>query len=434
MQKRLKPTELVKWDKKDEPLLKRYLKEFLDILEIKADGRVETSKGFSLMVFEKILVQNLELFGIDALDVRKGLVYKTIFRLKKYKKQDIHVFRRSLASEVRKYLDRPIEKYTILLPLHASSNNPPPIKQIEILGVQLLFSNWKYVRDNFEVPKFLQEADMFLRRQNGHIDIESRFIPILAQIEARNGRDGFDKASPAFDLMRAVFDLYHHYGTYNEQWGGYPRPLSKVLPPPVYCVFKNTGEFDMFLYSTPKLEEFQQNAINVQEIKYLRKLARNFKTIPKETETLALIVEALQKYAQAHETNEWRLAFLLLWQILELIALQTSEQFTMKNVISRIGILLRHDPKAADLLSALYNTRNEFVHQGNFPDEQGLQEVSLVKSIAERAINQIFSRAKKLPTKASLQRFYDNVGTNDAELSDRQRVIGIILRERKPKK
>jgi rRNA-processing protein FCF1 len=26
------------------------------------------------------------------------------------------------------------------------------------------------------------------------------------------------------------------------------------------------------------------------------------------------------------------------------------------------------------------------------------------------------------------------VGTNDAELSDRQRVIGIILRERKPKK
>ena len=431
---KLKPTQLVKWDKKDEPLIKRYLKEILDILEVKEDGRVETTKGFSLMLFRKILVQNIELFGIEALDVRQGLVYKTVFRLKKLKKQDIHGFRRSLAAEVKHYLDRPIEKYTILLPFHASSNNPPPIKQIEILGIRLLFSNWKYVRDKLEFQRFLQDADLFLRRQNGRIDIESHFIPVLVEVEARNGREGFDKASPAFDLMRAIFDLYHHYGAYNEQWGGYPRPLSKVLPPPVYCVFKDSGEFDLFLYSTPKLEEFQNNSIDAQEIKYLRKLARNFRVVPKETETLSLIVEALQKYAQAHETNEWRLAFLLLWQILELITLQSSEQFTMRNVISRIGILLRHDPKAADLLSALYDTRNEFVHQGNFPDEQGLQEVSLVKSIAERAINQVFSRAKKLPTKASLQRFYDNAGTNDSELSDRQRVIGVILRERRLKK
>ena len=431
---KLKPTQLVKWDKKDEPLIKPYLKELLDILEIKEDGRVETTKGFSLMLFRKILVQNLEFFGIDALDVKQGLVYKTVFRLKKLKKQDIHGFRRSLAVEVKHYLDRPIEKYTILLPFHASSNNPPPIKKIDILGVELLFSNWGYVRMNFEFPRFLQEADIYLSRQNGRIDIESRFVPVLVRVEARNAREGFDKVSPAFDLMRAIFALYHHYGRYNEQWGGYPRPLAKVLPPPVYCVFKNTGEFEMFLYSTPKLEEFQHNAISNQEIKYLRKLARNFKTTPEQTDTLLLIVEALQKYAQAHETNEWRLAFLLLWQILELITLQTSEQFTMKNVIGRIGVLLRHDPKAADLLAALYDTRNEFVHQGNFPDEQGLQEVSLIKSIAERAINQVFSRAKKLPTKASLQRFYDHAGTNDAELSDRQRVIGVILQERKPKK
>lgn len=434
MAKKLKPTELVKWDKKDEPLLKRYLKEFLDILEITADGRVKTSKGFQVMVFEKILVQNLVLFGIDALDVKKRLVYKTVFRLKKYKKQDIHVFRRSLASDVRKYLERPIQKYTILLPLHASSNNPPPIKQIEILGIRLLFSNWKYVREKLEFQRFLQDADLFLRRQNGRIDIESRFIPVLVEVEARNGREGFDKASPAFDLMRAIFDLHHHYGTYNEQWGGYPRPLSKILPPPVYCVFQDSGEFDFFLYSTSKLEEFQNNSISAQEIKYLRKLARNFRAVPKETETLSLIVEALQKYAQAHETDDWRLAFLLLWQILELITLQTSEQFTMKNVINRIGILLRHDPKATDLLLALYETRNDFVHLGNFPEEQGLQEVSLVKSIAERAINQVFSRAKKLPTKANLQRFYDHAGSNDTELSDRQKVISVILRERKPKK
>lgn len=430
----LKPTELVKWEKKDEPLLKRYLKEFLSILEIKDDGHVQTTKGFALMLYRKILVQNIELRGVDAIDIKDGLVFKTVFRLKKLRQQDIHGFRRSLAAEVRRYLDRPSIKYTVLLPFHAASVTPPPIKHIQILGIQLLFSDWSHVRKNFEYTRFLQDADMFLRRQNGRIEIDSRFVPVLVEIEAKNAREAFDKVEPAFGLMRATFALYHHYGTYHEQWGGYPRPIAKVLPPPVYGVFKRSGEFELLLYHTTKLEEYQHNAFSLQEIKYLRKLARTFRTNPKQTETRSLIVDALQKYVQAHETNEWRLAFLLLWQILELLALQTSEQFTMKNVMTRIGILLRQDTKATDLLSALYDTRNQFVHQGNFPEEQGLREVSLIKSIAERSINQIFAKAEKLPTKASLQRYYDHAGTNDIDLSDRQKVIREILRERKPRK
>jgi hypothetical protein len=341
-----------------------------------------------------------------------------------------------LASEVRRYANQRNRQYIIMFPFHAYSYNPPPIKQIQILGIRFQFSNWGYVKRNFEFPRFLQDADLFLRRENGHINIESRFVPILVQAESRNAREAFDKISPAFDLMLAIFALYHHYGTYNEQWGGYPRPLAKVLPPPVYGVFKKTGEFELLLYDTPKIEEYDQIAVSAQEVKYLRDLARRFKKYPKETDTYFLILESLYKYAQAHETNEWRLAFLLLWQILELITLQTSEQLSMKNVISRVGILLNKDKNVLDLLPALYATRNELVHLGNFPDEQGLNEVSLMKSIAERTINQLFSKVKKLPTKASLQRYYDHAhpGTADSELTDRQRVIGVILRERKPKK
>lgn len=436
MPSKFKPTALVKWEKKKEPLIARYVKEFLNVLEVDGQGKVSTTKGFSIKMFRKILSQNIQLIGIEELDVREGLIQKTLFRIKKNKKQDIHGFRRSLASEVKRYVDRRIEQYTILFPFHASSHNPPPIKQIQILGVKFRFSNWGHVKRNFECSKFLQEADLYLRRQNGRIDIESRFVPVLVQTEGRNAREGFDKASPAFDLVRAIFALYHHYGRYNEQWGGYPRPLAKVLPPPVYCVFKNTGEFELFLYNTPKLEEYSQNTISAEEIKYLRKLARGFKTLPRESETLFLVIESLYKYAQAHETNDWRLAFLLLWQILELITLQTSEQLSMKNVINRVAILLRTDPYAIDLLSALYTTRNELVHSGNFPDEQGLNEVSLMKSIAERVINQLFAKAKKIPARASLQRYYDHAhaGTSDTELLDRQKVIGVILRERKPKK
>jgi hypothetical protein len=432
MEVNFKPTELVKWDKKREQLLRRYIKEFLNILEINDHGDVSTSKGFLMMMYRKIIVQNIQLTGITELDVREGLVYKTLFHIKKNKKQDIHGFRRSLASEVKRYIERPIQDLVVLLPLHASPINIPVIRQIKILGVKLQFSDWAYVRRNFDFSGFLQAADLYLRRQNGRIDLEMRFSPVLAYVKARNAREGFDRVSPSFDLMRAILNLFSHYGRYNLQWGGYPRPIAKVLPPPVYCVFKKTGEFDLFLYNTPKLEEYDLNAIDIQDIKNLRKFARNFITSPKETESLYLVIEALQKYGQAHETSEWRLAFLLLWQVMELITLQSSEQLIMRNVISRVAILLNKDTKVADLLSALYETRNELVHQGYFPDERGLEEVGLIKSIAERTISQLFSKVKLLPTKISLQRYYDNAGANNAELSDRQRVIGAILRERKP--
>jgi hypothetical protein len=434
MSPKFKPNTLVMWDIKQEPLIARYVKEFLDILDINERGVVSTKKIFSIMVFSKILTQNIQLVGIVELDIRNSLIEKTLFRVKKHKRQDIHSFRRSLAVEVKHYIDQPIEKYTILLPFHSSPQNQISIKQIQILGVKLKFSNWGYVKRNFEFSKFLLAAKIHLQRQNGQIDLESLFIPVLVQTEARTPREGFDKASQAFDLLRAILDLYFHYSSYSMQWGGYPKHLAKVLPPPVYCVFKTTGEFELFLFNVPKLEEYSLNSIDTQGIQYLRNLARSFKTSPKEEQTLYLVVESLQKYAQAHETNEWRLAFLIFWQILELLTLQSSDQLNMKNVISRIGILLRQDTKATDLLSALYDTRNELVHKGYFPAEKGLDEVSLVKSITERVINQVFSKAKILSTKASLQRYYDHAGTNDTDLSNRQRVIGVILRERKPKK
>jgi hypothetical protein len=431
MSVKFRPTDLVKWDKKNEPTITFYLKELLDILEIKEDGRVETTKGFSLMIFRKILVQNLILFGIDAIDVREGLVFKTVFRLKKFKKQDIYGFRRSLASEVKHYLDQQKQSFVVLFPLHVSPNNLATIRQIRILESKLVFTNWSYVKNHFDFQTFLRDAELYLQREVDRIDIETRFVPVMVYVEARNAREGFDKVSPAFDLMRAIFNLYDHYGRYNIQWGGYPRPIATILPPPLYCIFKITGEFDLFLYNTPKMDSYNQNAIDIQEIRFLRKIVRNFRTQPTEKETLHLLTEALQKYGQAHETNEWRLAFLLLWQVIELITLQSSEQLNMKQVINRAAILLNKDTKDIHLLSALYETRNELVHKGYFPDEKGLEEVSLIKNIAERVIGKLFDKVKKLPTISSLQRYYDHASSGDSDLSDRSRVINIIIRDRK---
>lgn len=102
----------------------------------------------------------------------------------------------------------------------------------------------------------------------------------------------------------------------------------------------------------------------------------------------------------------------------------------MRNVINRVNGLLRQDQTALDLLSALYEVRNALVHRGHFPDEQGLQEVDLLKYIVERTINALFARMRALPTKGSLMRFYDHIASGDTDLADRQRVISFIRRSR----
>ncbi|MBC8273862.1 MAG: hypothetical protein H8E40_02680 [Chloroflexi bacterium] len=430
--RRERETVLVKWKPEHRSLIAGYIDALMNILTIDQNGQVSTTEIFKLDILLKILTENITLKGIPTSRTKRALIRRAAFlRLKKYKVQDVHTFRRALAAEVRRHLSRPVEKYWILLPLHVPSEELGNSRSISILGNRLLFRTWNYVQRRFDLQSFLREANIFLRgRDITEMKLFTIFSPILVLSEGKDSREAFDTANRSFDLLRWLMNLTHQFGTITWQYGGYPRPLGMVLPPPACTVFNEDRSYHELLYTIVKYEEYQRNTLRGDEISEVRRLASRLGGPDSDAQTSAILIDALEKYGEALDAFEWRLAFLSLWQILELITLQSSANLNMKTVKSRVWNLLNQDPLMKDLLNALYETRNSLVHRGLFPDEEGLREVNLLKHVVERAINALSLLTRTCPTRASLERYYELTSKNDAELADRRRLIRSICQRR----
>lgn len=427
--RKLKPTELIKWKPNLEEIVSRNIKAYMDILSVDADGKVKTSKGFELDAYMKILSQNIEIYNISSPEIKRRLLFKAGFtRLKKYKNQNIHTFRRALSAEVQKYLSLPVKQYWIFFPLHVVHDQLKNFRSFKILGKKLFFRNWEYVQKHFMLDKFIENTQFRLQKSN--VSLGSDFTPVMILSEGRDLNEVFDGAQRIFDLFRCLLNLLSQFGAYHRQFGWPPKPLAKILPPPVYGVFNLDGTFVNYYQDMATYPEYGKNYLSLNKISAGRKLANILKTPKSNDDTVQLIIVALEKYGRALDTTEWPLAFLELWQILELLALQTSEQFNMKNVKNRVDILLQKSQFAKDLLQALYETRNALVHEGHFPHRQGVEEIGLLKYIVEVSINGMFKQLKNFRTRGSLAKFYDYSPVNNLDLAESHRVISVIQKQR----
>lgn len=422
-------TELVKWNKGAEKRITRSVDALMEILSIDEDGNVKTTQGFKLDICLKILTESLTLESIPDPETKRHVLYRAVFnRLKLYELQDIHMLRRAVAAEIRTRLSRPTQEYLVLLPLHAPEKHFSDKPSLLLLDVELQFKDWEYVRNHLDFDSYVKDTRR--RLTNPRFNITDRFTPILVSTEGKDDGDAFENAVLPFDMLRWLINLLYGFGRVRRQFGGYPRPLGPVLPPPTFGIFAKGGEYRQLYFSLEKYEKYKDNNIDGRVFPDVEELASRLSGPTGETRTLTMLIEAIQKYGEAQDTNQWRLAFLLLWQILELITLQSQANLKMKTVRTRINCLLGQAPLTKDLLYVLYETRNSLVHSGVFPEVQGLREVSLLKYVVERSINKLFSLLDVCPTRASLQRYYEHISANSAELSDRQQIIQHILESR----
>jgi len=431
--KRLKDKVLVAWNTKQETLIKRYVDLLSRILKVNSKGNVETSEIAKLEVYLKILAQNITIQEISDLETKRQLIFRATFtRFGKYKSKDIHTFRKALAAETNQYLARPVQKFKILFPLNVRPGEFDKFHSFSILNKKLLVRNWNYVQKHFEYSTLMTEVKRHSPSYN--TSLTSYFVPILITTEAQDYQQAFNKASRAFDLFRSLLNLQLKFGTSTMQFGGYPKPLGKIFPPPIYGIFDEHGKYVRFYYNTVRDYQYMHNSIPDDRIVQVRKLASKILVPKSDDDTVSLNIEVLEKYGEALDTSEWRLSFLVLWQILELIALQSNEELSMKNVVNRINIIFGQNQLIRDLLSALYQTRNLLVHKGQFPSEQALREVNLLKYIVEPCMNFILSKTKYLPTKNSLNKYYEHAASNNADLAERERIISLIKKSRARKK
>jgi hypothetical protein len=198
----------------------------------------------------------------------------------------------------------------------------------------------------------------------------------------------------------------------------------------VFGVFERDGTLGTWYYTRGR-PEYSSFTPPDRDWARARRILRAVHGI-RSPEIRGLVVDAMIKYGEGLETDEWSRAFLVLWQVLEVLTLQSEGRMNMAEIGDRIALLLGQHQQERDLLAALAETRNKLVHVGTYPDEYGLDEMQWLKGIVEDSIDSLMSRwAPRLKTRQDLRLLYGSLGLGDTELKQRIRVNGAVLSWRK---
>lgn len=437
--KRNKDTDkvLVSWENRHQEVITRSIKTLMDIIQLDDKGKPKCYDSIQLLKLLTILSIHVKIKGVNDTNVRWHLLYRAAFnRLKKYSVQDLRWFRTSVAAEARNYLNKPVSRYSILFPLHVTQF---PENTYTLLGNRLHISSWKRIREdhNLELESFWQAFTANDPNKELPFWLRARFTPILITSDNTNQIDAINSIEKTIDLFRTHLNMLYLFGVTRlfEFNSGFPKPLSKILPSPLYVVFNDKGHYQDYYQNDLFFDYFVQgryktNSISQPEIQRVQNSLSFLNATHQKQETMDLMISALYKYGEALDAIDWRLAFLLLWQVLELVTFQASDQFNMKTVLARITTLLGSTRDNKDILNILHEARNRFVHEGIFPTESAYQLVDLLKEIVERVLYSLLTLSTDYPTKSSLSHFYEYSARSDSDLATRKETIDTVLRAR----
>jgi len=414
--------EIQKVRDKDIPCLLRYVKEMLEAITIGKDGKAQWSWSFFFDAKEAVVTHKTIKYPQEFGSSARGLVLKAIIDLKKQGCDDPGWtdFEGALERVIEAYLRTPLRTYNILFPLNATGPYLERKRWFNILDTRFRRVTWRCIK---KFPGWDRLQMDIVRRQKTLS--RTYFTPLIASLEARSIEEAFSKANRNFELLRAILNLSFQFGRVTYQFGR-PKPLGEVLPPPIYGVFSESGDFENSGFTIEQYE-YKRVKIAPEQFQALEWVLRQLEK--SDPRMCGLLTDVLLKYGQAMDTIDWRHAFLALWQILETIAQPTSTQLKMDDVVKRIGLLLEQDPLIQDILGYLRDLRNTLVHEGRF-SERGLEEVNFLKFIAEQVINMVLLNLRRFPTPQTLEEFYIHASLSDSSLKTRMKVINTILHNR----
>ena len=412
--------EVQKVKDKDIPCLLRYVKEMLET--IGEDGETQWSFFFDakVAVVTHKAIKYPQEYGSSA----QGLVLEAVIDLKKRGCDDPKWtdFESALERVIEAYLRTPLRTYNIFFPLNATGPYLERKRWFNILDTRFRRVTWRCIKKFPGWDRFQRDIEPSKRRQ---ILSQAYFTPLITSLEARSIKEAFSKANRNFELLRAILNLTFQFGKITYQ-SGRPKSLGKVLPPPIYGVFSEGGDFENSGFT---IEQYEYKWVEIASEQF-RALEWVLKQLEKsDPKMCGLLTDILLKYGQAMDTTNWRHAFLALWQVLETIAQPTSTQLKMDDVAKRIGLLLKQDPLIRDLLDYLKDLRNTLVHKGRF-SEEGLEEVNFLKFIVEQAINTVLLNLRRFSTPQMLEEFYVHASLCDSSLKTKVKVINAILHNR----
>lgn len=417
-------SKLVTWNPNNKNVIAKNIDTYMSILRIDDNGKVKTSETMKLDACLNLLSHYVEIQGIKAYSLKRNLLFRAGFnRLKKYKVQNTSTFKIALSAEVRRYLMKPLHTYYAVYLLHGRIELASDYKKYSILGKTVSIESWENIEKRLNVETLFKKSKTYL---NG-INLTKHFTPMIMELEGRNSEEVGDIAHEHFDFLRCAMNFIHVSGIYSKQWGT-KRPLAQFLTPPILGIFDSKGECENYFYyvEAQPADLYRNRHISHDILEAVQWLMEKLGSNNNINSLKALLIEAIRKYGQALDTVEWRFAYLELWQILELLTLQSEEQLNMRQVRGRIFNLLSKDEFVRELMIMLSDDRNVLVHEGKFPEDSSLEKVSLLKYIVSRTIHALIDLLDDIADRSTLKILYTYLPERISELRKHSQVISLI--------
>lgn len=365
-----------------------------------------------------------------AVEDRIRIVHKAVNALDDFRprvgREPREAFREALASAARSVLRERTQTYGVVYPIHLAPTATASFRRITINGVLIRRTSWPRLARDFDLREWWGRAidRVGVRRPDAKAFWSTHFTPLLARADARSPVDAWKDTSPAFELLRVVLNAQSSWGSVYIAGGR--SPFARILPPPLMAVLPSSRGSRVFLTSGRYEWATAQPRPDFRHARdTLRVLTRPPHDVRERLES------ALLRYGGALDAQEWRQSYLALWQVLEILTLQSAQQISMKDVAKKVALLLGRQSLDRDLLDALSSTRNRLVHAGEFPLEQGLEEVQHLKHLVERTLAAVVGWSRELPKKQGLGLLYSALGCEDAELRARGQIGRAVMRRRK---
>jgi len=238
--------------------------------------------GFQVSPSLHVLGTSLNVRGVDDESTLRELIFAAGVDVHTQPAVPLPEFIEAVGKAAKRYLDRPVQDFHVLLPLNATFQPAPESSTFSVMGVALELNNWNDVRARYKVEDLVDQADEFFGN-----DVPSELwnplgTPVVVKVRDRTWIGAFERVERAYDLFRAVLNFRHDTDRIQLQR---PEPLAIVPAPSAYGVFLPDGSLSGPLFNLEHVRS-QYNLLTVGDPQGLSKILTKLGSDVRENSTI----------------------------------------------------------------------------------------------------------------------------------------------------
>lgn len=401
------------------------------------DNRITWRISLSSQLAKEILVLYVDVSPDIPESTKRIATMKAIQRFFKYKTyrestNPVRLYTRSLSIELAR-LNRKIRDFWVVMFVNLDRVSSELIGDQRIHGVDFEFWKWKNI-SRFDIGNMWDQTQYQLpasplRKKISHdrsYTNQKDFCPLVSVHRTYDHGGAVSEAVRKVDLLRSAINL-PRTSSFTIQLRSRPEPLSHLGPSPIYGIFNNEGRFET-AYFTGYSHSYKRVKIREDEIPSFSRIIEVLNSAP-QSSYCQHVVDAMELYQSALDTDRPQQAFLRFWQTLEVASAPDLRNPRQDLVKSRINGILNLQPRYLDALEMLTKLRNSLVHSGSFPDRED-DILFALKPFADATMCRLIEYADRFNSLSEFQEYLSHMTLSDSTLDRRRRVIDGILDDR----